>query len=532
MARYDLIDWQDGVLRNNAWLLQQPAMSRGTNVVDTRLYPDPSTIQMDIAKGKGRFGRNALRITNKSVGSLPDFLIIARDKNHPRPGYGVARPGYSDGYLCPANFNAKKLHVIAKFPAGFRAAQAAATQTTSDENYHVGTFHFDPGQVPATGLSSGLKETNNWHHYHQLSVRHDLAKDGWIHMVCSPTPTHQRGGTGTTPAPEVTGAYGRYWDTAVSLYFAPVPYGRDNVEDPSTLVVDIPAPYETLIDSIYFTDDAEYQPVKIEFVGYRDGQEVEALANVPTKWYSVRLINNTDSIVSGRVVAHGAFIATNLRDANTQVNVQGATISLVPGEVRSLEVRGTPRSGNLLSVVFVPTREETRPRYGSDQIPSKQDAFVCYREVHGYLGPPDADVCRTGLQLRITTALSSTAKPWTRGGQKWHCEKNKPLTKQLDVDDPQGLPVTATLVDYDAVRKGQYVHTPGGGGALSISPSGLVSFMPLADFEGTVFFRYRISNGVRDGGVFGNWINVGKSTVAACSGNQLFVADGKLVTIA
>lgn len=532
MTRYYPVDWQDGVLRDAAWLLAQPAMYRGKVILEPRtdLYDSPSEIELDIAVGQGIGGRNALRITNKVFGAMPDFRILSRDKNHPSSGYGVAKPSYADGFLCPAWFKPKKLHLIIKFPDGYRAAHAldTATSASNDQNFHFGTHHFNPGLLQANGFTDGMQESFNWHQYHQLCIRHDLAGNGWVHVVCSANPTHQRNSTGTTPAPDLTSALGRYWDTAVTVYFAPVPYWE----------ADIAVPYVTLVDSIYFTDDDEYQPVKVEFVDYHDGQELEILPNVATDWYAVRLTNTTASSISGIVVAHGSKMTLNLRDASTLASVLNTSITLTAGEVRNLEVRATSHSTimnepNAMSVVFVPATEETRARYGTDQIPSKTDPYACYRGVHGYLGPPDADLCHAHLMLNPLSSLTGTDKPWSWGGQKWRCNKNGSLGRQLPMADPQGLPVTAAIIDYNSVPNGSWTHTASGGGTLTVSSSGLVAYTPTTDFEGMVFFRYQLNNGVRNSEIFGNWINVtAKPRIKITSGGKILRrSDGRILML-
>lgn len=637
MATTSLVTFNDGsgTLRTKEWLVAVGTAYRGIKVVDPyRLY---GTLQCTgvLAPGQGRSGGDAFKMTMFNSGSLPDFYLVPYDKNSATPGTSFASPGYSDAYTLPRGKRANRLHIWLQYPSGFR--QRASSGTLLQQNYHIGTYHKDPGFINANGSDSS-HESNGWHFYHQIIVRHDLAQDQWVHICLNQRPTHKR--DLKVPAVNPTRVHGNYWELATRIYFAPYPYGPSG-SDPQNGDAEIPGPYDVLIDSIYMDYVDEYHPVDIQIENWQDGQIIDVLTGTGTPLWNVTLTNTTNTTVSGLVDIDTWYIDSLSRELlSGTTNITNTNITLTPYEVRQYQMRVTPLNatfrdlktdwdltvfnasggtylisgvselGNFfqttplawdssaatveaaldvftdglgftvtgssypyriqrntgtgrrtwtlqtnssgllgvgakaclnyvnmcpISVSFFPFSEETRGRYGN-QIVSKTSPYVCYEGTDtfkGYHGPPDGDICTRMFDMRFWDNLPPACRPICyEPGTSWKCTTNTTLSRQLPIFDVSGLPMTVSLIDYEANANGSLNYAISGGGALSISSGGLVDFVPNTDFQGTIGFRYKINNGVVDSIVYKNWIIVSSVARVANTVGKFYKVGGDIVTYA
>lgn len=637
MAATSLITFNDGsgTLKTKEWLVAVGGLYRGEKVVDPyRLY---GTFQCTgvLAPGQGRYGGDAFKMTMFNSGSLPDFYLIPYDKGSAIPGTSFSTPAYSEGYTLPVDKRANRLHIWLKYPSGFR--QRTSSGTLVQQNYHIGTYHRDPGVIAADG-SDVSHESNGWHFYHQIIVRHDLAQDQWVHICLNQRPTHKR--DLKIPCVNPTRAHGNYWETATRIYFAPYPYGPSGA-DPQNGDAEIPGPYDVLIDSIYMDYVDEYHPVDIQIENWKEGQIIDLLVATGSPLWNVTLTNTTNTTISGNIdIETWWYEQLNRELLSGTTNITDSIITLAPNEVRQYKMRFTPTdvgfrnlknsweltvfnasggtylisgvssvgtffqttplswnstpaqveaaldafsegtgfgvsstggsypyritasggtgfrtwtfradSSNLLgagavaalnyvniaptSVSFVPFSEETNGRYGT-QIVSKASPYVCYEgsaAFKGYNGPPDADICTKMFDMRFWDALPPACKPICyEPASRWRLSTNTNLSRQLPIFDVSGLPMTVSLIDWEARSTGAIPHTVSGGGSLSISSGGLVNFVPNTNFQGIVAFRYKINNGVVDSINYMNWIIVSNTPRAAQAAGKLYTSGGRLIT--
>lgn len=634
MSATNLVTFNDGSgrLKTKEWLVAVGNMYRGEKVVDPYRIYDGVRCTGVVAPGQGRYGNDAFKMTIYHSGSLPDFYLIPYDKLNPNPGVAYSTPAWADGYILPRGKRANRLHIWFKYPSGFRAASSAIPN--AQVNYHIGTYHRDPGSVAADG-SNITVESNGWHFYHQIMVRHDLAQDQWVHICVNQRPTHKR--DLSLPAVNPTRAYGNYWETATRIYFAAHPYGPSG-NDPQNGDAQIPGPYDVLVDSIYMDYVEEYQPINIQIENWQEGQFVDVVPGTGTPTWNVTLTNTTSNTVSGRLdietwgVNHmtrallidgtstsaidtdvtftpnqtkiyqmtltptdtgfrnlrtdwglqlfnasgGTYLISGVSSAGnfyqtapinwnaTAAEVEAALdaipeglgfivtgssypylISRVGGigsrtwtfKVDSSSLLGTGAKACLnysdtcpVSVTFYPYSEEVG-RYGT-QIISKNSPYVCYESTFkGYNGPPDGDICSKMFELRFWDVVPPAWKPiCTDTSNTWRCSTNSNLSRQLSIFDVSGLPMTVTLIDYEANAAGSLTYTVSGGGALSISSGGLVNYTPTTNFKGIVGFRYKVNNGIVDGAICKNWIMVSDTPRAAQAAGKLYTSGGRLVT--
>lgn len=628
--RHELIDWQDGILRDVPWLQSQTGIYAQCRVDPrTSVYVD-GDISMDIAEGEGRGGRNALRIRCATSGVLPDFYLFRQNA-----GSSTSKQP-SSAYLIPPHVRANRLHIWAKFPSGYRAEQSQQTEAgIVEDNYHIGTYHWDPALSPANGSGIPVNESNGWHGYFQFAVRHDLADGEWVHIcVAAHGITHKR--SEGRPAVNFTQGYGETLETLTRVYFAPYKYGFDaKPSEASTGNAQIAAPYDVLIDSIYCEYVDEYQPVSIAVENWQEGQWVDFAAGSASPTYAVSMTNTTSLSISGHVVvSYWANVGTlSFTNSPSNTNAQNTTVTFSPGETKNFNLswganstwgnpsdrwlisifgatggtwtityRGettTPLAYNAsmadvssaldaltitapgeltvtglgystypyfifkpngadvdltvdgsaltgpdplisveydrempISVSFIPSTEETRPRYGANQVVNKSDPYVVYRQdAHGYMGPIDADVCNFTFHARFVSGMPPAIRQSSLGLLKWKCPKNGSIRRQLPIHDPGGHAYNVTLIDWEARGFSPTdPHITSGGGSLTISDSGMVEFTANTNFEGAVTFRYVCDNGLSGRPiVYSSFIYVTPSNALARNGNKIYKVGSFLV---
>lgn len=364
-----MLEWR--TLQDRSWLASQP---KGTVAAFLDPKRDSGADVLAIKPGAGRHGNDCLAVTSDSPeAGLPGFWMMQGVST----GRSVGNCKDGRGYFVPSGSLANRFEFWCKFDRGFRARSAAKASS----NLVVGTYHFDPAKIGR----GDVKESDNWHFYHQIVIRHDIAQDDWVHVVLNDIPQHQRGITKGNPAKQPTGLV-NYWQSCTRLYIDCVPYRSDSeVGHPTTM----------LIDGVRFFHEPE--PAVTVTMPVEATARVEQETRVP-----VTLTNKGQVPMTGRVAQRSRYPWTpRLLGSESSASLQEADLTLAAGETRTLAFSVTPRKGfapgasMLHGVVFVPKAEQ---RPGNH---SKADPRVILNpNVYGYSGPCDAAVA--GASTKIT----------------------------------------------------------------------------------------------------------------------------------
>lgn len=370
---HKLIDFTDGTVRTPEWLGRQP---KNVDAVVVQPKNDSGADDLVLAKGEGRNGNDCLLVQSTSdVQGLPGFWIA----KYVSTGRAVTNLSNDRGYLLPRGIPANRFSCWLRFDAGFRAKSSLA----ATKNLIVGTYHYDPAK-----LGSGpVKETNNWHFYHQLSVRHAQAGDGWIHVVVNDLPTHQRSVNQGFPVANPTQVAGNYWEICTRLYLDCNPY----MASP-----EIAYPVRMFVDDICMDYVSPRTDLRCAIKG---GAAV--IAKGRTTKFNVEMWNDTTKPVTG-VIGHRSRYSWTpaLVDPFTEKSVHKQRITLQPG-LNQLELHITPRDGMktgttmMHGVVFVPD-SEARPGNHSHADPNVQMA-----PVYAVTGPSDCSPIHAAVNLRV-----------------------------------------------------------------------------------------------------------------------------------
>lgn len=356
-------------VHDKAWLGRQPA---GTVAPYVAPKSDSGTDAMKLAPGAGRQGGDCLLVTSHSPeAGLPGFWVMVGKSNGRG---GVANCGGNDGYLgrgLPAN----RLGLWLRFEPGFRAKSCR----DAVQNLHVGTYHHDPAKPGVR------KESNNWHFYHQLVVRHDLAAGEWVHVVLNEIPQHQRGRSKYAPPPNPTQDAGDYWDLLTRFYVDCHPYFGDAEKQ---------YPVRMLVDGISL-----YQVSEQDQVACRIAPPRTPVVAGKTSTMAVTLRNKSRASITG-VVGHRSHYTwtPSLMLPESGKSVHRQKLTLPPGDTQ-LEFCVTPRiampAGSRLqhSIVFVP-EQQLRPNGAS-----MADPRVCLSESLGVSGPCDSSPASAVITL-------------------------------------------------------------------------------------------------------------------------------------
>jgi len=364
----NLFDWSQGLPDKN-WL-------GSTKLIGNYVAPkgDSGADQLSIAPGAGRQGGDCLLVTSPDArAGLPGFWVMRGRGN----GKGiVGNLSTNEGYLAGGQ-RANRLSFWVRFDEGFRATSSA----TSKQNINVGTYHYDPAKKGVR------KESDGWHFYHQLVLRHDLANGRWIQVVLNDVPQHIRGRSQYPPPPNPTHRAGNYWELLTRFYFDCVPYMSD---------AQIPHPVRMWVDGI-----------SLDYVPPRDGVSVtitppsRPVTAGQTTTMRVEIVNTTRAPIVGQIGHRSYYSWTpNLVDAISGKAVHKATVTLAPGS-NEYQLLLTPRAGAprglTLShaVVFVPQSQLT-PRNASHA-----DAAVELDPYFGVNGPCDAQVASDQIRLTL-----------------------------------------------------------------------------------------------------------------------------------
>lgn len=358
-------------VHDKAWLGRQPA---GTVAPYVAPKGDSGTDALTLAKGAGHSGGDCLLVTSPSPeAGLPGFWLMVGKSN----GRGaVANCGGNDGYLSrgmPAN----RLSFRLRFEPGY----CRKLSTTREKNLIVGTYHCDPARP---GIR---KESDNWHFYHQLLLRHDQANGDWMHVVLNDIPQHQRGRSKYLPSPNPTRRAGEYWQLATRIYVDMSPYFGDP---------EIPYPVRMWVDDVQMTEQTVSAQVTLQI----SPPKIQVVAGKTTTML-VRLLNRSAKPISG-VVGHRSMYSwtPTIVDPATNKSVHKQRITLPPGET-ILEFSVTPRSGISAgttmqhSVVFAP---DDQARTGGGSL---ADPRVCLHASYGVSGPCDGSPASDAITLTI-----------------------------------------------------------------------------------------------------------------------------------
>ncbi len=271
-----LFDFEDSVLHDAKWLWSQPRGTAGHFVAPRsgtgKGKGGPDT--MSLAIGQGRNGGNALLLEHTD--RPPGFWVLRGEST------GGSHGNLSDerGYLAPRGKRVNRIEFWVRFDIGYRSASAA----TDSENMHVGTYHFDPAKLP--GIA---KESDNWHFYHQLTLRHDKALAGWIHVVVNDVPTHQRSLSKIAPTKNPTAWAGDYVSLLTRFYVEGVPY----------TALPLGGKYRMWVDDIKLSYADERPGVSVEMGG--DTARTLTMAKGETLSVPVTIVNESSSAVSGKL---------------------------------------------------------------------------------------------------------------------------------------------------------------------------------------------------------------------------------------
>jgi hypothetical protein len=493
-----VMDFEDSTLHNAAWLDAQPG---GTVATYVGTKSDSGTDLLLLAPGQGRNGGNALLVESPDAAAgLPGFWVL---RNQASGTGGIANCYDERGYLLPRGARANRLDFWLRFEEGFRALSSS----TVYQNINIGTYAYDPAKL---GLEKTV-ESDNWHFYHQLVIRHDQAGASWIHVVINEIPQHQRDRDQYRVPENPTSLAGNYWELLTRFYVDLHPYFGDP---------EIGYPARMWVDDIRLSYVPEPAAVDVDIEGWFDGQEVGVLQGATVE-LAVTITNPGTSAISGTVAHRSQYpYSPKLLDAVTRLSVQGTLLNLAPGASRSLLLQFTPRDTiadgvNLLhGVIFVPTTEE-RPSNAS-----QADANVqLYSNVYGISGPCDAAIPAASVRI-VVGPHSNNLRPSALGGQAYYATSATRFTGQVAARDPEGQPLAYTLLQQSAV-----------GGTMVLDPAtGAFTFDPAPGFLGSFLFTSQVSDGVNASRAVTSWILVGPETAVRIAINDAAVNEGKLIS--
>lgn len=311
---------------------------------------------LEIAPGAGRQGGDCLVVTSPDEkAGLPGFWVCRGRGN----GRGqVANLASNDGYFAFGQ-RVNRLSFWVRFDDGFRAKSAVYAK----QNLHVGTYHYDPEKKGVR------KESNNWHFYHMLNLRHDLANGRWINVVLNEIPQHIRSFSQYHPAPNPTQPAGNYYELLTRFYVVCTPYFSP---------AEISHPVRMYVDDVLLDYAPEYRDVSVQIK-----PPASPVVSGQTTTLRVEVTNNCQQQVTGQIGHRSHYTWTPLLvDTRTGKSAHKATVTLESGtnyfDLLLTPRLSVPRRQTLThSVVFVPSSQVT---IGNA---SRADSVV---ELHSYFG--------------------------------------------------------------------------------------------------------------------------------------------------
>lgn len=370
---HKLIEFTDGTLRTPEWLGRQP---KGIDAVIVQPKGDSGKDDLSIAKGEGRHGNDCLLVQSTSdVQGLPGFWIA----KYVSTGRSTMNLNGERGYLLPRGVRANRFSFWMKFDKGFRVQSSARAST----NFVVGTYHYDPAKIG----SGPVVESNNWHFYHQLLVRHDHADGDWINVVVNDLPQHQRGVSKGFPPANPTQQAGDYWEIATRIYIDCHPY----MSSP-----EIRYPVRMLVDDISFEYVEPLPQLRCKLK-----TDAAVIPKGRTTTFPVEIWNDTGKQVTGIAGHRSRYSWTpTLFDPFSEKSVHNQRITLQPG-LNQLQFQVTPReamksqTSMLHGVIFVPD-SELRPKNQSHADPNVQVSAA-----YGVNGPSDCSPVHAAIKLTV-----------------------------------------------------------------------------------------------------------------------------------
>lgn len=487
MAYYTIMDFADGVLHDNAWARAQPVGSRVVAVEPrgTESIGD----QFSIALGEGRNGSNALRVRSvpsaAGENNLPGFWLIP----YIRQGNLLANPRDSRGYMAPPGTRVNRFGMWLKFPPGYRQNHVASIVSgTRYTNFDVGTYHFDPGLISG---SLDVKESDNWHGYYKVVLRHDQANGDWIHFVINEMPQHQRGLSGYKVSPNMTATAGGFWNTLTRIYFDGTPYRSDP---------EVPYPLDMLVDSIYMSYVDEDMGLGLQIENFGSGQEIACVTGQQYD-FDVLLTNSTAAAVTGKIYHRSHYtLSPQLVDAVTGLSVHNTNVTVAPNSSRLFIFKLKPTTTNsyLSAVAFSPSSQNTSP--AGQLMPNMSDPKICISmNAYGQYSPLDGKLVSASLRIVPQASVTLPPRPWSQGGKVYYGAVGGNITGTLPGSSPSGETLTFSKVSQQST-----------GGNITINSNGQFTFAPTAGFTGAYFFRYKINDGYQDSKTFGSWVYAGE----------------------
>ena len=441
-------DFEDDELHDRDWMHRQPPNRVAIYVAGK----SDGLNELSLGVGEGRGGGNALVVRSGGKGmGLPSFWILKGETL----GGSIRDSGDESGYLLPRGQQANRLEFWVRFDEGFRER---ASRNVTTHNAHLGTYHFDPGLIPARRVV----ESDNWHFYHEPVLRHDLAHDEWIHVVLNEMPHHQRGLSQSTPPLKPTGDKGRYWELLTRFYFEMTPVAGDP---------EIGYPHQMWIDDIRLVSVVESNDVRVRIEDFVDGQYVP-IEKGRSRDLRVSIQNSSSSPVRGRLYTRQppASLSVWLLDPDSLVQIP-SEITLPRGQTRELILRIRNKdSGGDAGVLFVPESQETLANH------SFSDRNVEVRDANS---PAPTDAALIGAFVRVP-GLSSYVAPASEGGVTYRAHGNETLVGLLKGSHPHGKRVRYSLLSLSE-NAGRFEFDPKGD---------RFRFYPATGYTGVCRFRY------------------------------------------
>lgn len=363
-----LFDFSAATVPDRVWATTRPAGTVST-FVDGKA--DSGSDRFSIARGEGRSGGDCLLVESiDDRAGLPGFWAIRGKTN----GKIISTPRDREGYLTRNSERANRFAFDVRFDAGFRA-KSSVTRT---QNFQVGTYHYDPNKP------GEVKESNNWHFYHQIAIRHDLAGGDWIRVVLNDVPQHQRS-LSQYQTPKNPTVIAPYWEIATRLYLDCHPYHSDP---------EISRPVRMFVDNMEFY----YEEPRAFDVRVPDSVDVSTKRRVDIP---VLITNNEPADVMGTVAHRSRYSwQPKLRD-ESGADIHGKNVMIKAGETREFVLSFWPKEGMKIGtmlahgMVFVPLGEQ---RPGNHSI---ADPRVMLHPSYGFSGPCDANIVGATTRLKV-----------------------------------------------------------------------------------------------------------------------------------
>jgi hypothetical protein len=474
-----IMDFEDGYLPDRAWFLSQPIGTSGF-YVEPKI--DSGADTLSLAVGEGRNGSDAMLVeANATTQGLPGFHLLNGTAQY---GYVGSVTNDAEGYMLPRGMRANRFEFYVRFQHGYRTNQAAGSilSLTNRVNMHLGTYHYDPG------LPGDRRECYNWHFYHHIMLRHDLADTNWLHVVLNECPQHQRS-LSPLPVANATKPFGNYWEILTRCYFDGHPYFSDP---------EIPRPVRMWIDDITLSYVPEPDNIGMQIENYIDGQEI-TLTNSGTYQFALRIQNRGPYTVTGNLVQTTAYwydpelldeSGTGMQDTNLVLQYNESTNMIIQISPRTNLVYGRLDYAGLL---FVPKDQYNRSS-ATNGCPTFADPYV---EKRNFIDPGthDAVVYDTHMRIRIGT-MTGNDRPTALGGVTCHVLQDTVFTNRIKASDPDRDPITYSIVTQDGTN------------VMLNATNGVYTFHPDAGFTGLYTFQYLVNDGQSNSDVAVTWFDV------------------------